>query len=732
VKPIKILLLSGAAMSYCAAAQAQDSAAPSSVDDQGTIVVTGAYTLKDRIDTATGLGLSVRETPQSVSIMTAQRILDQNLITLKDVIQNGVGVAVNEVDDVRNSFYARGFEIRNTQIDGVPAAWTLAGGNGETSTDVSIYERVEIVRGATGLLSGAGDPSASVNLVRKHADFKDLRGYFNASIGSWDTWRLSGDIGGALTSDGRIRARVVGRYEQGKSYIDIQDKKKWVLYGVVEADVTDSTLVRAGISHQDTKPGGATWGALPTFYSDGTATLLPRSQTTAADWTYWNSTNQNIFATVRQEFGDRWNLTINYNRLKNTGDTQLLYLYGNVNKATGTIDSSNPYKSTGESVQNSFDAQLKGAINLFGRDHEVVVGALHSILNRYTDNFAAPYTRNNPAWGAGLNDWAANVPLIGQVGVPFPEPVWSTTPVRNEQERIKQTGYYGAVRLNIAEPFKIIVGGRLASWHQTGFAWSGPSDYGNDNVFIPYVGALFDITPTHRLYASYTKIFQPQNLLDRNLRLLDPLNGNALEIGLKSSFFGDALQTSVALFQIKQDNVGQPDLMVTPPGGGLPQQTYVAADGVTSKGFELEATGQVLPGWNVNASYSQFWADDSAGKPANTDQPRKLMKFFTTYTFPVLGRDLTLGGGVNYRSIAYSSGLNPVLSTPTNSVPFQFTQRAYTLVSLMARYAITDQVQIQANVENLLDKTYFSQVGFYSQYRYGAPRNFNIGATYRF
>src|SRR3546814_12136369 len=100
--------------------------------------------------------------------MTAQRILDQNLITVKDVIQNGVGVAVNEVDDVRNSFYARGFEIRNTQIDGVPAAWTLAGANGETSADVSIYERVEIVRGATGLLSGAGDPSASVNLVRKH------------------------------------------------------------------------------------------------------------------------------------------------------------------------------------------------------------------------------------------------------------------------------------------------------------------------------------------------------------------------------------------------------------------------------------------------------------------------------------------------------------------------------------------------------------------------------------
>ena len=112
---------------------------PDAAPDEDTIVVTGTYTLPNKIDTATGLGLTTLETPQSVSIMTAQRILDQNLITVKDVITNAVGVAANEFDDVRNTFFARGFEIRNTQVDGVPAAWTLAGGNGETSIDASIY-----------------------------------------------------------------------------------------------------------------------------------------------------------------------------------------------------------------------------------------------------------------------------------------------------------------------------------------------------------------------------------------------------------------------------------------------------------------------------------------------------------------------------------------------------------------------------------------------------------------
>src|SRR5690606_1405917 len=165
------ILLVCTALTAPSLAQAQETPTETADDDaEVTIVVTGKYTLEERIDTATGLGLTLRETPQSVSVVTAQRILDQNLVSVADVVENGVGVTVGEIDDVRNEFFARGFEIRNYQIDGVPTAWTLAGGAGETMADVSIYERVEIVRGATGLLSGAGDPSASVNLVRKHAD----------------------------------------------------------------------------------------------------------------------------------------------------------------------------------------------------------------------------------------------------------------------------------------------------------------------------------------------------------------------------------------------------------------------------------------------------------------------------------------------------------------------------------------------------------------------------------
>lgn len=732
----KSLLLASAfaTLAFPAVAQTGAAGAPPAEDTTertaeeaagGDVVVTGTYTLPDRIDTATGLGLTVRETPQSVSIVTAQRILDQNLISVRDVIENGVGVAVNETDDVRNSFFARGFEIQNTQIDGVPTAWALGGDRGETIADVSIYERVEIVRGATGLLSGAGDPSASINLVRKHADRTEWGGYVNAAYGSWDTWRVSADVGGAVTADGRLRVRAVGRYEEGDSFTDFYSNKKLVLYGTLEADVTDDTLLRLGFSHQHNEPRGAFWGSLPTFYTDGTVAEWDRSKSTAQPWTTWTTENQNFFATLSHDFGGGWSLTGNYNRLRNSQFTEILYLFGAVDRTTGLGLGSNPYSAFGVSIQDSYDAQLKGKLTLFGRDHDVVLGYLNSVINRQTETYAALNELEPlgnflfPPAGDFIN-WNENS---------YAYPGFAELGTINEKERIRQIGYYGALRLNVSDWLKVIGGGRVATWRQNGVAYGVERNYGDKNVFIPYVGVLADITPNHRLYASYTTIFQPQNAQDRNFEQLDPIQGKAYEVGLKSAFFNEALQTSAALFRIEQDNLAQLDgPPITRPGTPLPFQPYRAAEGVVSEGFEVEVTGRLLENWNVNVGYSQFRARDADDVNANTDQPRRLLKAFTTYTVPGLLGGFTFGGGVNYRSSAYSNGAIP--GFPASS--FRFEQPGFVTVNLMARLSVNEQVSVQANVENLLDESYFSQVGSFGQYRYGRPRNFTIGANYRF
>lgn len=713
-----VMMLSGALAVYAMPAMAQ-AADNGDVSEGDQIVVTGKYTIADKIDTATGLGLSVQETPQSVSIITAQRILDQNLISVKDVIENGIGVSVNETDDVRNSFFARGFEIQNTQIDGVPTAWALGGDRGETLADLSIYERVEIVRGATGLLSGVGDPSASINLVRKHADRTDWSGYFNAAYGSWDTKRVSGDVGGALTSDGRLRVRGVARYEEGEAFTDYYKNKKLVLYGTLDADVTDNTLLQIGFSHQRNNPTGVFWGTLPTFYTDGTIADWRRSKTTAQPWTTWKTTNQNFFTSLRHDFGDGWSIQGNYNRQRNTQFTKILYLFGQVDRTTGLGLGSNPYSAYGISIQNSYDAQLKGKLTVFGRDHDLVLGYLNSTLNRHTDSYAplnliTPGTFLFPPAG-DFNNWNENS---------YPNPGFSDTAARVEQERIKQIGYYGALRLNLTNWLKVIGGGRLATWRRTGVAYGLANNYGDKNVFIPYVGALVDIATNHRIYASYTTIYQPQNLRDRDYNQLDPITGKSYEVGLKSNFFNQRLQTSVALFRIEQDNLGQFDGPQIPtPSSGQLFQPYRPAQGAVSKGFEIEATGEPLKGWNVNAGYSQFKVRDAFGANVNTDQPRRLLKIFSTYTVDNVLNGFTIGGGVNYRSSAYST---------VNGMPFELRQKGFLLVNLMARLAVTDQFEVQGNIENLLDKKYYSQVGNFSQYRYGEPRNFTISGSFKF
>lgn len=257
------LLAGGAFLAITSPAMAQTTPSQGETTHVDEVIVTGSYTINERIDTATGLGLTLRETPQSVTVITAQRILDQNMQSVADIVTNTVGVSGNQVDDVRNTFNARGFEIKNYQIDGVPTGWTLAGGAGETMADVSLYERVEIVRGATGLMTGAGDPSASINLVRKHATATEPQGYVSASLGSWNTRQIQADVAGPLTASGKIRGRAVAKYEKGENFIDWYKNEKSVLYGVIDADLTENTLLRVGGSQQKDALNAPAWARCP-------------------------------------------------------------------------------------------------------------------------------------------------------------------------------------------------------------------------------------------------------------------------------------------------------------------------------------------------------------------------------------------------------------------------------------------------------------------------------------
>ncbi|WP_166838335.1 TonB-dependent siderophore receptor [Rheinheimera pleomorphica] len=674
-----------------------------------TITVRGQYTVNETIDTATGLGLTLLETPQSVSVMTAQRIQDLDISSIADAVMQTPGLTSKSFDSTRNTFSARGFDIDKFQLDGVPVAWSLAGDSGETITDVAIYERIEVVRGATGLLTGVGEPSASVNLVRKHANARELTGYINGGIGSWNKRYMTADATTPLTADGNVRARFVAKKELSESFRNLAEEDKTVLYGVLDADLSDGMTLSLGSSYQDNNPTASTWGALPPLFTDDMPTDWDRGTTTAADWTRWESTSKNHFASLTQQFNNGWQLKVNLNHNDNSAQTRLLYIYGAADKDSGEGLFAWPYNSDGFSKQTSVDVQLQGSYRLLGREHEFVVGALNSKQQSEVQTYAAlvwPGTGNFYQWDGSVA-----------------EPAWDSTAVQAVDLDTDQTGFYAATRFAITEQLKLIAGGRYTEWQRSGLNYGAELNFGDDK-FVPYVGLTYQVADNHMLYASHTEIFTPQDAYDRNRQFLDAIVGTNQEIGVKSSYLDGALQTAFAVFRIEQDNLAQADSDYNDPANNF--FPSFAAKGAESKGFELEVIGRINQQWNLSAGYSQFNAEDRNGVDINANHPRKKLNLFSTYEFTKLLAGLTLGGGFSWESESYSD----MLTLPTAGTPYRIKQDSYVLANLMARYEVNKQLSLQLNVHNLFDETYYN--GLTQQYNYGAPRNFSLGATWSF
>lgn len=186
----------------------------------GTTEGSGSYTTRVT-GAGTRMDLSLRETPQSVSVITRQQIEDQNLVSLNDVLRQTPGIVADRLDE-RVDFSSRGFAL-NTMIDGVPTFSFKSPSAEAGMVNTAIYDRVEIVRGAAGLLNGVGDPGGSVNLVRKRPS-SEFYGRATTGLGRWNSYNLELDVGGPLNSAGTLRGRTVVSRTAGDNFV--QGKKR--------------------------------------------------------------------------------------------------------------------------------------------------------------------------------------------------------------------------------------------------------------------------------------------------------------------------------------------------------------------------------------------------------------------------------------------------------------------------------------------------------------------------
>ena len=214
------------------------------------------YGLSDG-ETATRLGLSVLETPQSLSAISRSQLDDFALHNLNDALANQATVQVQSIETDRTYYTARGFDITNFQRDGI--GLPLSSGSVYGSVDSALFERIDVLRGANGLMSGAGNPSATINLIRKRPS-DDLALSVAATLGSWNTRRLELDAGGALAVG--TRGRLVAAIEKGESHLDRYETYNRVIYGVIEQDLASAGRLTAGLTIEDRQADSAGRGGI--------------------------------------------------------------------------------------------------------------------------------------------------------------------------------------------------------------------------------------------------------------------------------------------------------------------------------------------------------------------------------------------------------------------------------------------------------------------------------------
>ena len=690
-----------------AAANSAVAAEENAVEKLENVEVVGeqvdSYLVED-LDTATGLGLSIMDTPQSVTAIGSAQLQDFNMYNLNDALLAVPGIQVESVETDRTYYSSRGFDVTNFQVDGVGLPATYGNRNGKT--DTSIYERIEVVRGANGLMSGAGNPSATVNMVRKRPT-EDLQMSFSAIAGSWDSLRVESDVSGTLT-DG-LRGRVVMTKEDGESYLDYYAIDKSVFYGALEKDLGKSTLLTLGASYHSSLADSPMWGALPLVYTDGSATDYDVSSSTAAEWAYWDNIEKEVFAELKHQFANGWEIKGYYSTADIDGDSNLLYMYSLPERETdeGLIGYASEYTLDGE--QEVFDLRVSGTYNLLGREHELLFGY------NWSEGFTAEtslydYTNGFPPIG-DFTQWNGQTPVV---------PVYTDGLTGSDFDE-EQNAFFAATRFRLTDDLSLVGGARVVNWKAKGEGYGTSKLTEVDGKVLPYAGAVYRLNDSYSLYASHTETFRAQDDIAEDLSFIDPTEGVNDEVGIKGQFLDGKVIATLAYYQTQQNNVAEFAGQVEDPDNGqILLDVYEGRD-YESDGFDLTVSGQLTDGLNMEFSYAKVNIENTAGNGLNRDFiPAQTVRLYASYRPPMLDR-LKIGGGLNWQddiSRIHAEG-------------HTIEQEAYATLQLFANYKVTEQLSFSLNGENLTDEKYISSL-YWDQGFYAAPRNFSASVNWRY
>lgn len=696
---------------------------------------------------------ALKEVPQSVGYVTKELILDQGATTVNEVVKNISGVNQNSS---YNDFSIRGFRATGNRNSGN----LLNGMRAQTSlwkqSSLANIERVEVIKGPASALFGNAAPGGVINRVTKKPLFEN-KNSITVGVGSWNTLKTYGDFTGPLNPKKTLLYRLNLGYEKTDSFRDLQGSESIIAAPSFSYIPNEKTHINVDFVYQNFNGKIDRGQSVP---ADGNvySTPISRSLSAANDFLKENTLNTTIALT--HKFSDHISLNAIYLNSSYSEDmlehTQANLYYKQIGNGANAFRYADPNKVMMTANQrkryfanNSFNTYFNFNFNTGILKHKLLVGydyfiseqkagsssiSAQGYLSKDKTKVVNTYTTTANVLAGSVQTPTTNVPVFdlydpiaGNAYKDISKYIWKQNTLNPYEEY--SHGVYVQEQIDISI-VKLLVGLRQEWFTEILNKETTKEISRQTSTFIPRVGLVVEASENINLYSTWVKGFQPQGANiqsdpDRYGGPFDYMKSELYEVGLKTEWFNKRLSATLAIFKITQEN----SLEQSPKAGKADWRVPVDEE---SNGFELDVAGQILPNFSVVANYAYTDArivklkEEGAIKDLNVQRPstpRHAANLWTKYIFEN-GSLKGLGAGIG---VSYASERLGQVGRRATAASYP----DYTILNAVLYYKVKD-VQLQLNVNNVLNRTYW--ISGYDNLRNfpGAPRNINVSVTYRF
>ena len=682
-------------------------------DDQ-EIIVTGE---KEGYVAISSAGLKTDtpliDTPQTVSVVTREQLDDQALQDIGDILRYTPGASIGQGEGNRDQITIRG---QNTTAD-----FFVDGIRADVQYFRPLYniERVEIHKGPNAMIFGRGGGGGIVNRVTKSPIADRQFGEATASVDSFGAYFLSGDLN--LAVDDTAAFRINGLYEEFNNHRNFYDGRRFAVNPTFGAELDDQNRILLSYEYVDddravdrgnpaelratgnscsfADPCGPLTGYRDTFFGQP-GTNRTTLQAHIVKLRVEHDFSDELMFSATTQYGDYDKLYRNIYPVDARSNDIRLTPSGNSVTLDGYVDTTDR-----ENFITQSNLLLTGDTGAFG----------HSLLLGYEIGQQQSANARRDILFAASNDDLVVVPLTDPIAVPaFTFPVFNRSTFSN----LKFLSLYVQDQISIGDHFDIIGGVRFDRFDlDVNDIQSGLLLNRTDEKFSPRFGAIYKPQENISIYASYAKSFLPRSgdqflTLTPNTANLAPETFVNYEIGVKWDLTS-GLSLTTALFRLDRD-----DQAIL-----LDNQGNSTLSGSRTEGVEFQLVGKLTESWQINAGYSylngqQRNATTIGGQDLRLFQvPEHMVSLWTKYDFT---EQFAGGIGVTHQASQFATNDNSV------RIP------AFTRVDAALYYDLSEKVQVQLNVENLFDETYFPSVHNNDNISTGEPLNARLTVKFGF